>query len=573
MKQSIKTIISIVMVLTIAIICMPMSMASEVYSGTCGDNLTWTLDTETGELVISGEGEMYDYSSEETPWFENRLKINSIVVNDGVSRLGDWSFMDCDSLTNVVIPESVIEIGSAAFYDCDSLTIIVIPDSVESIAFATFRFCDQLESVSIGECVTYIGSNAFEECVNLESVNIPDSVTEIGMAAFYSCESLKSLEFGKGLSYIYAWAFEGCSSLVELSFYSKLNTIGESAFNACNIKSIYFFGTQETWNNIFIDRKNDAIINATIHFLGESEHKHDLAHRTVASTCTVAGMEYDICLECGESFNIVTLPLAAHSWSKWMTRTEATGSAYGEKYRTCTVCGKEETDSIPKLNVIEDEKTGIEIEFDNEYNSDVEIKVEEVFDGSSFELLEKAYGGVKSKVFDISTIKDGIKVQPDGKVKVRIPLPNGFGKNSVWVNYIDSVNGTVTKIPSTVVNGYVEFETDHFSYYGVVEELSKVNSVSIDNISMSYKDSTTITPTINADEGVGYTVSYSSSDTGVAQVDEKGKVTATGKGSAEITCTVTDEYGNTVTDTCNVEVKYTFWQWIIVIVLFGWIWY
>ncbi len=101
----------------------------------------------------------------------------------------------------------------------------------------------------------------------------------------------------------------------------------------------------------------------------------------------------------------------------------------------------------------------------------------------------------------------------------------------------------------------------------------KVHSVSINDISMSYKDSATVTPSINADSGVKYTVSYSSSNTDVVSIDSNGRVTTNDKGSATITVTVTDEYGNTVTDTCNVNVSYKWWQWIIVIVLFGWIWY
>lgn len=101
----------------------------------------------------------------------------------------------------------------------------------------------------------------------------------------------------------------------------------------------------------------------------------------------------------------------------------------------------------------------------------------------------------------------------------------------------------------------------------------KVNSVSVDNISMNYMDSTTITPMVEVDGDVDYTVTYSSSNTDIVSVDENGRVTTNGTGSAEITVTVTDEFGNTVTDTCDVEVSYTWWQWIIVIVLFGWIWY
>ena len=100
-----------------------------------------------------------------------------------------------------------------------------------------------------------------------------------------------------------------------------------------------------------------------------------------------------------------------------------------------------------------------------------------------------------------------------------------------------------------------------------------VKSVSIDDISLNYKKSTTLNPTIKADEGAKYTVKYSSSNTKVATVDENGKVYAAKKGSATITCTVTDSNGNVVKDTCKVNVSLTWWQWIITIVLFGWIWY
>lgn len=107
----------------------------------------------------------------------------------------------------------------------------------------------------------------------------------------------------------------------------------------------------------------------------------------------------------------------------------------------------------------------------------------------------------------------------------------------------------------------------------VVSGSEQITLSSIENISLTYKSSTTITPTVEVDGDVDYTVTYESSDTSVVAVDENGRVTTNGTGSAEITVTVTDEYGNTVTDTCEVNVSYAWWQWIIVIVLFGWIWY
>ncbi len=101
----------------------------------------------------------------------------------------------------------------------------------------------------------------------------------------------------------------------------------------------------------------------------------------------------------------------------------------------------------------------------------------------------------------------------------------------------------------------------------------KIKSVSVNDVTINYKAKTTLKPKITADDGAKYTVSYSSSNPNVAKVDANDSVTGAKKGTATITCTVTDSYGNTVTDTCKVTVKYTAWQWIIIILLFGWIWY
>ncbi len=101
----------------------------------------------------------------------------------------------------------------------------------------------------------------------------------------------------------------------------------------------------------------------------------------------------------------------------------------------------------------------------------------------------------------------------------------------------------------------------------------RVKAVALGDVSINYKSSTTLKPTVTADEGVTYAVSYTSSNPNAVSVDGSGRVTGLKKGSATVTCTVTDSYGNTVRDSCTVSVNYTWWQWIIIIVLFGWLWY
>ena len=106
------------------------------------------------------------------------------------------------------------------------------------------------------------------------------------------------------------------------------------------------------------------------------------------------------------------------------------------------------------------------------------------------------------------------------------------------------------------------------------ETKAVVKDVKIEhNAAVNYKSTYMLSPEITADKGAKYKVKYESSDTDVATVDENGKVYAAKKGSATITCTVTDSYENVVTDKCNVNVDYSGAQWFIIIVLFGWIWY
>ena len=116
-----------------------------------------------------------------------------ITFDDSVTKIGDYAFYNCDSLTSVNIPDGVTEIGEGAFRECPSLTSVNIPDSVTTIGICAFGGCDSLTSVNIPDSVTSIGDLAFRDCYSLTSVTIPDSVTTIGDEAFYACTSLTSV--------------------------------------------------------------------------------------------------------------------------------------------------------------------------------------------------------------------------------------------------------------------------------------------------------------------------------------------------------------------------------------------
>ncbi len=161
-------------------------------SGTCGDNIKWTVDDQ-GVLTIEGTGEMEDYSYlSPSPWADSYLR--KVVIADGITTIGKYAFMGNTMLKSVTIPNSVTKIGECAFYSCGKLTSVDIPNSVTSIEWAAFYQCTGLTSVTISNSLTSIADQTFMHCFNLASVTIPSSVTNIGQEAFAYCNGLKCIE-------------------------------------------------------------------------------------------------------------------------------------------------------------------------------------------------------------------------------------------------------------------------------------------------------------------------------------------------------------------------------------------
>ena len=147
MKKILPILFATVLVIGLFWLMPEKASATGTYSGKCGENLKWSLDTSTGVLSITGSGTMDSYysdddppwSDDDPPWYDYTDYIKTITIKDGVTSIGDWTFYKCNGLTSITIPNGVTSIGDGAFYNCSSLTSITIPNSVTSIGDYAFE--------------------------------------------------------------------------------------------------------------------------------------------------------------------------------------------------------------------------------------------------------------------------------------------------------------------------------------------------------------------------------------------------------------------------------------------------
>lgn len=285
-----------------------------IASGECGkngNNLTWVL-TGDGTLTISGSGEMENYTdSSVAPWYSNRTKILSAVVEPGVESVGNYAFYACLKLASVSLPGGVKSIGESAFQDCAKLTAVEIPEGVTSIDYQTFYGCSSLTSVTIPDSVTSIGGDAFNGCSNLTSVMIPGSVTSIGGDAFRDCDGLTSVTIPEGVTSIGGGAFEDCSNLINVTIPKGVTKIGIYAFYACSSLTSVTIpeGVTDIGDATFMYCSNltDVTIPGSVTSIGEFafEGCNSLINMTIPESVTsISGYAFSGC----GSLTSVTIP-------------------------------------------------------------------------------------------------------------------------------------------------------------------------------------------------------------------------------------------------------------------------
>lgn len=268
------------------------------YSGTCGadgDNLTWKLNRDTGELTISGTGYMKDYdSASNTPWYSVRNEIKTVSVGSGATDVGAYAFSGCSSLTGVTLPDSLTEIRRHAFSE-SSLKEVSIPENVTLIGEHAF-WNTSMYNITVPKKVSSIGAGAFSkglmQAIFVDKENqyytsengvlynkdktllhtylkftssgtkygsknvayIPDTVTEIGDEAFYDFRG-EEIHMGYSVQTIGRDAFARCDNLETILLPASVSYISTLAFCDSGLKTVYCEGSAPTFGHcIFPDK-------------------------------------------------------------------------------------------------------------------------------------------------------------------------------------------------------------------------------------------------------------------------------------------------------------------------------
>ncbi len=443
--------------------------------------------------------------------FRECNNLKKVILNEGVAKIEGSAFVFCSSLEQIKLPQSLMSIGSGAFDNCTSLisvelpdnaiissnafkecknlsdivisdtnnnyivkngilynknmtrilcypagikdTEFFVPDTVKTIGDFAFYGTKALESINIPDSVTNIGTDAFGECSGLKEVVIPDSVTSMGEAVFYKCTSLEKVKLSVNITSPNPAVFQYCSSLKEVVLPESMKFISFFMFSYC----------KEITNIVLPDTLTSVLGSA---FQNCDNLKNITVPKNVTTIQDYAlGYYYDEQSATYKKYDDFTI--SGYAGSKAQEYAEANGIRFIELNEKETADGikmeyskddssiggdNEEKISLESRQLTESDKEYSKIDFTGKIE-DSDVKPEDV----------------KSVTYEISLKNEsGQTVQPSEKVTVKIPVPDGYMGENCKVYYVNE-KGKFTNMNAVCQNGFLIFETGHFSTYLVTE--------------------------------------------------------------------------------------------------------
>ncbi|MBR3935986.1 MAG: leucine-rich repeat protein [Oscillospiraceae bacterium] len=221
----------------------PMAVVPYVFnvaaSGKLSNGIEWVLDGDTGTLTVAGKGAIPNYRNNRAPWYAYRENVQSIVISEGITEVGERAFYWCTNCTSLTLPESLTAIREYGFNNLRALENVTLPSKLKTIEFCAFSECVALKKIVIPDSVTNCGSSAFSNCYGLLEAIIGKGLKQIPNSMFFGDRNLESVTLPEGLTYIGDTAFSDCG-LFNFTIPATLTGLGSSVFGGCRRLSEFY---------------------------------------------------------------------------------------------------------------------------------------------------------------------------------------------------------------------------------------------------------------------------------------------------------------------------------------------
>ncbi len=224
-----------------------LTASAATITGQCGDNATYTL-TDDGVLTVSGTGAIennaFRHSAEIyatlNKGFTDYLKIQKVVINEGITEIGNQAFLECSNIASVTLPSTITKIQGYAFYQCTNLKSINLPEGLTYIGTTAFYQCKNLTEITIPSTLTYLGTDAFMNCTSLKTVILSEGMTatiSTGAFGYYGASNTNftHITIPASVTKIADEAFWGTSALKNVTIKNKDIILGNQSFFASDI--------------------------------------------------------------------------------------------------------------------------------------------------------------------------------------------------------------------------------------------------------------------------------------------------------------------------------------------------
>ena len=471
--------------------------------------------------------------------FHYAEKLENVALLDTMTTIGDNAFYECKSLREIKLLNKLTAIGAEAFEDCTALESIDIPDTVTKIGTRTFSGCNSLAAVKLSEKLKTIPSYAFNGCSSLtaiklpenlnsieanafqgsglQAVTIPASCAAVGSNAFAGCKGLATVTLQQGVKTIGSYCFNGCTALENVAIADTVESIGGYAFYDCDTLSKVVIPNSVTSLGSYIfancEKLSDVKLGAGLTAIPQYAFYECPALKSISIPYRVTTIGTKAFANC-TGFTKITIPQS-------VTSISSDAFSYPKNMTIYGVSGS-------KAETFANDK-GINFVAKNISATNVSLNKTEL------------------------TLKKG-----ETATLVASIMPENFTDTISWRS-TDTKVATVTD--AGLVKGVavgtakIKVTVGGASALCTVNVIQPVTSISLNKTSLTMDALNTyqLTATAYPTTAVSRDIAWSSSDSSIASVDEKGLVTAHKKGTATIKATAKD--GSNISNSCKVTVS------------------